>query len=271
MAAMSIAKNAILNLSKSFSQKYPSIPLRSKVSRVCFTSASRYSEGGKTNDDRRKEYSPYNADEAVQEPGGTDVQDTMDKAKEKTREMKEKAKESAGDMRNKASDAAAKAADSAYDTKEKAKDKAQEMNEKSKEKLGSMADKAYEMREKAKDAAGDMADKTKEYADDAKDKTKEYAHGAKETTKEAAGNVVDTAQSLGEKAKQTVQGAWDAAKDTTHKIKEKVVGKSDDVDLDDYMEDHVRKQAEDREKAMDEDVVELRRQGGEKQQDQDKL
>ncbi|KAL0305724.1 UNVERIFIED_CONTAM: hypothetical protein Sradi_5989700 [Sesamum radiatum] len=271
MAAMSLTKNAILNLSKSLSHKFPSIPLRTKVSRVCFTSASRYSEGGKANDDRRREYSPYNADEAVQEPGGTDVQDTMDKAKEKTREMKEKAKGNAEDMRNKASDAAAKAADSAHDTKEKVKDTAHEMNEKSKEKLGPVADKAYEMREKTTDAAGHMADKTKEYADEAKEKTKEYAHGAKETTKDAAGNVADTAQSLGEKAKQTVQGAWGAAKETTQKIKETVVGKSDDVDLDDYMEDHVKKPArEDREKAMDEDVVELRRQGGEKQ-DQNKL
>ncbi|KAK4399132.1 hypothetical protein Sango_1388700 [Sesamum angolense] len=221
--------NHIFQVSPTSSPPFLSAP---KVSRVCFTSASRYSEGGKANDDRRREYSPYNADEAVQEPGGTDVQDTMDKAKEKTREMKEKAKGNAEDMRNKESDAAAKAADSAHDTKEKVKDTAHEMNEKSKEKLGPMADKAYEMREKTMDAAGHMADKTKEYADEAKEKTKEYAHGAKETTKDAAGNVADTAQSLGRSARNSrVRGA---AKETTQKIKETWWGKSDDVDLDDY-------------------------------------
>lgn len=69
----------------------------------------------------------------------------------------------------------------------------------------------------------------------------------KEKTKEGTNKAAGTAQSLGEKAKQTAQGAWETAKDTTEKIKETVVGKEDEDRNDD------------REKRMDEDVVELRR------------
>ncbi|XP_047967542.1 uncharacterized protein ECU03_1610 [Salvia hispanica] len=224
---MAALKNVFLSLSKS-SELSQSLPLRPTVSRVCFAAASRHQQGrNMAGEAGRKEYTPYNDEEPRDE-----VRETMDKAKEKTQEMKDRAKESANE------------------TADSVKERAQQMNDKTKENLGSMADKAYEMREKTADAAGSVADKTKRQAHEATDKvkgaadkTKEYAQGAKEKVADAA------------------KGAWGAAKETTQKIKETVVGKSDEDDLDDYIEDHVKKPAREHrgEKVMDEDVVDARR------------
>ncbi|XP_041995923.1 uncharacterized protein ECU03_1610-like [Salvia splendens] len=135
-----------------------------------------------------------------------------------------------------------KAKEKTREMKDRAKETADSVNDKTKENLGSMADKAYEMREKTADAAGndEATDKVKGAAETVADKTKEYAQGAKEKVADAG------------------KGAWGAAKDTTKKIKETVVGKSED---DDYIEDHVKKPAREHrgEKVMDEDVVDARR------------
>ncbi|KAL1560242.1 late embryogenesis abundant protein-like protein [Salvia divinorum] len=252
---MAALKNAFLSLSKS-SELSQSLPLCPAVSRVCFAAASRHQQVLRSHSSfiksfppspthtkpyvkgrnmageaGRKEYSPCNDEEPLDE-----VRKTMDKAKEKSREMKERAKESADE------------------TADSVKERAHQMNDKTKDSLGTMADKAYEMREKTanktKRQAHEATDKVKGTAEMAADKTKEYAQGAKETTKGAAEKVADAAK-----------GAWGAAKDTTQKIKETVVGKSDDDDLDDYIEDHVKKPAREHrgEKVMDEDVVDARR------------
>ncbi|XP_042067423.1 late embryogenesis abundant protein At3g53040-like [Salvia splendens] len=246
---MAALKNVFLSLSKS-SELSQSLPLRPTVSRVYFAAASRHQQvllhshssfiksfpPSPTHAKPRlkgrnmagsREYSPYNDEEPQDE-----VRETMDKAKEKTREMKDRAKETADSV----------------------KERAQQMNDKTKENLGSMADRAYEMREKTADKtkrqAHEATDKVKGAAETAADKTKGYAQGAKETTKGAAEKVADA-------AKETTQ----KIKETTQKIKETVVGKSDDDDLDDYIEEHVKKPAREHrgEKVMDEDVVDARR------------
>ncbi|MBO8631039.1 hypothetical protein INO08_15150, partial [Staphylococcus aureus] len=57
----------------------------------------------------------------------------------------------------------------------------------------------------------------------------ETARDPKDNTKGAAETVTEMAQNIGEKAKQTVQDAWGAAKETSQKIKEIVVGKTEET------------------------------------------
>ncbi|XP_063943009.1 late embryogenesis abundant protein At3g53040 [Daucus carota subsp. sativus] len=219
-----MTKMSFLNVSKAFPQ--PSF--RPKVSRVCFTSASKYSQGrsGDTSEDTSD--SDREFDELAQKTR-ENVKSGMDKTKNKAQEVKEKTK------------------DQAYDMKEATKETANKMTEKAKEGADRAADTAKSAKDKTKDQAYNVKEKTKEAAETVSDKAAKTARDATETTKDAADTVADM-------TKKTVGGMWEAAKDTTQKIKETVVGKDD---KDDYVEDHIPK-------TMDEDVVEQRRKAGEK-------
>ncbi|XP_059639180.1 late embryogenesis abundant protein 19-like [Cornus florida] len=210
------SKNAIFNVSKAFPQS-SSLPLHRKASRVCFTYASKSSE--EPNAAQRGEERRYYAGNSAKDVEDR-VSETTEKAKENLKKSTEKTQEQANETKEKAKEKASRTAEMAHDTKEKAKERAQDMKEKTKGTAGTAADKA-----------------------------KEGTYRAAETAKEGTSKAAETAQIIGEKAKQTVQGAWGVAKETTQKIKETVVGKSEDVD--DYMEDHVKK-------TMDEDDVEMR-------------
>ncbi|KAL3617128.1 hypothetical protein CASFOL_039522 [Castilleja foliolosa] len=166
MLAMSIFRNIILNLSKPSHNNCPSIViLRPKVSRVFFTSTSKYPEG-RNADDRNS--NSYDADEAVPEPPD-DVKMTMDRSNEKSRIMKEKTNAA----------------------KELANERA---HVKTKENMGSVAAKAQEMKDKAMGSAETMADRTKESMEVMADKAKETVEGvwgaAKGTTKKVKEAVV---------------------------------------------------------------------------------
>ncbi|KAL0283873.1 UNVERIFIED_CONTAM: hypothetical protein Sangu_2861200 [Sesamum angustifolium] len=237
---MPIAKSTVVNLSTN-----PLFTLRPRVSRVCFVSASRHRKGDRTNSGNPRDV----------------MGESLDKSKGKSQEIKEKTeavKDTSSDAdavttaAEKSEESKDTAAESAFETKEKVKKQAHEMSEKSKEKSGAVADKARRTRGKIMDATGKMAEK--EYAHGAKEKTGETLDTGAEKTKEkadgAAETVADVAQSIGKKAKQTVRSAWGAAKETTQKIKETVVGKSDD---------------EYKEKGMDEDMVDMRRRRAEEQ------
>ncbi|KAK4421213.1 hypothetical protein Salat_2071800 [Sesamum alatum] len=248
MAAMSIAKSTIVNLSTN-----PFLPLRPRVSRVCFVSASTHRKGDRTDAGKARDV----------------MRESLEKSEGKSQEKKEKAaavedttSDAVTNAAEKSEDSKDRAAESAYETKEKVKKKAREMNEKSKEKSGPVADKARRTRGKIMDSTSKMAEKTKEYAHGAKEKTGETLDSGAEKTKEkangAAETVADVAQSIGKKAKQTVRSAWGAAKETTQKIKETVVGKSDD----EYsVEDSVRKPEREVHKEKGVDMVPESRKG----------
>ncbi|KAH6790599.1 hypothetical protein C2S51_005605 [Perilla frutescens var. frutescens] len=149
---MSIVKNAILSFSKSSSEmaagQCQSLPFRPRVSRVCFTSASRSFQQGRN-------------DESVDE-----VEETMDRAKEKTQQLKDSTEDTSNAVKDKT-----------RQMKDSAQEKAQQMNQKTKEKLAPVADKAYEMRDKTMDAA----DKTKGAAEKVADAAKQTVQKIKET------------------------------------------------------------------------------------------
>ncbi|XP_031091368.1 late embryogenesis abundant protein At3g53040-like [Ipomoea triloba] len=238
VAAMSssMTKNAIMSfLSKATRPPSPSSSPRPKFSRVCFSSASSPQGFNASEDYKRRDYEKgYAGDRTVGDAAAEVAEKTResareaaDRTKERTHEMKEDAKGGARD----------------------AKDRAKEY--------------AHDATERTKEGASKAADKAREYANRTKDTTKETAGAAAERTKEGANKAAEAAESIGEKAKQTVQGAWGAAKETGQKIKESVVGKSEDVE--DYVEDHTKppRKVSPEEKTMDdEDVVELRRRAG---------
>ncbi|XP_060195307.1 uncharacterized protein LOC132624564 [Lycium barbarum] len=107
MAAMSITKNAILDLSKTLPQ-VPSLFIRDKVSRVCFSS-----EGFHASEDfkRRRDFNRCVKDEKTPEMEMAEkmeenMSDGMDKTKQAAKDMRDKAKESAESMKDKTSDMA---------------------------------------------------------------------------------------------------------------------------------------------------------------------
>nr|POF27444.1 desiccation-related protein pcc3-06 [Quercus suber]POF27445.1 desiccation-related protein pcc3-06 [Quercus suber] len=205
MAALSLTRNDIFNLSMAF-PSFPSLSPRSsrKVSRVCFSYASSYSED-RNNHEGSRDSKHRHREVPVTEPGDEDVtyeaKEAVERTKERAQEMKMK----------ETKEGTYKAAETAESAKERAKDYAQETKEKAKEGTYKAAETAQRAKEKSEeDVAGSVADK------------------AKERTYKA----METMQHIGEKAKQTMKGAWDAAKETTQKIKETVVGKEDDDDED---------------------------------------
>ncbi|KAL9659427.1 hypothetical protein QQ045_024233 [Rhodiola kirilowii] len=219
----SVTRNAIFNLANSF-PKIPSIYLRSspRVSRrVCFTTASKHSEG-------------WNSATERWEGGGGD----------KAEEARKKATEAAGDAKGAFKDKMHQTKNDAHDLKDATKEKGYEMKEKTKEAAGSMSDKTKEASNRAAEKAEDMKETTKDKAHEMKESTKDMADKAKEGGNKTA----EAVQNMGEKAKQTVQGAWEAAKDTTQKVKETLVGKDGEIEHKKTMEEQV-----------DESIAELRR------------
>ncbi|XP_077253903.1 uncharacterized protein LOC143892878 [Tasmannia lanceolata] len=83
-------------------------------------------------------------------------------------------------------------------------------------------DKGSKMTEKAKEKASEMSGKTKESMKESKDKAKGEAEMAKEKTESAAESVID-------KTKEAVQSVGEKAKETVQKIKETMVGKSEEA------------------------------------------
>nr|GEZ75787.1 hypothetical protein [Tanacetum cinerariifolium] len=144
---------------------------------------------------------------------------------------------------------ASNAADRAGEMKENVKGKANEM-------AGRAADRAGEMKEKAKETGHDMKRSAEETAATAADKAEEGRSKAADMAKTAKDKTMSAAEAVVDKTKETVAGAWDAAKGTGKKIKETVVGTSDDED--DWREDRVEKHK----KIADEHVEDLRRKVG---------
>ncbi|KAL3851332.1 hypothetical protein ACJIZ3_013214 [Penstemon smallii] len=185
--AMSLPKNSIFNLFRSFSQR-PSLPLRRKVSRVCFTSAAKYSEVG---DDGNK---------------------SMDRAKQSVASLKEKA-----------SVAASQAVDKATETKDWAGNSASDMREETMDGAGDMANKTEEYGQEAKEKTEEYAqgakEKTEEYAQGAKEKTEE---GQGENTRRRGDGVEGAwgaAQDNTQKAKDSVDADVDKFMEDQNKNK----------------------------------------------------
>ncbi|KAK4259812.1 hypothetical protein QN277_006106 [Acacia crassicarpa] len=243
MAATFMTRTVLFRFSKSIPQ---AIFLRSshKPSRVVFASASsnnnysHYRNTAEGADARAWSYDPATARrEEYDRDMGDRVRDGAEEVKEYGHEAKEKTK-----------DMAERTKQYAHETKEEAKDAAETMADRASEGTNKAS-------EKMKDYAYDVKDTAKGAADTVADKTKEGAHKTADMAESATEKTADTMKYMGEKAKETAKGAWGAAKDTTQKIKETVVGKDDDDD--DDREGRWKKG-----EALDEDVVELRREAG---------
>ncbi|KAJ4975529.1 hypothetical protein NE237_000635 [Protea cynaroides] len=158
MASMNVAKNSLFNISKSFPLN-PSLPFRfcstanAKITRVSFTSASKYSEG-------------RNADEKIEE--------TADSISEKT-------KNTLKETKNRASSMSDKVKDTVKEGMERDKEKAGEVKEKTREVAGSVADKAKQGREKATEMAQNIGEKTKQTVQNAWGAAMETGQKIKET------------------------------------------------------------------------------------------
>ncbi|KAI3800404.1 hypothetical protein L1987_28494 [Smallanthus sonchifolius] len=241
-------RTAIFNISKANIPRFTSLSFPQKASRVCFTSASKHSQGKHASEETNN---PYNRDESISYSGGK----SSEHAGNKMEEGKDRMKEGAGEMKDiskdKANDMAGRAANKAGEVKDKANDMA-----------GRAADRAGEMKDKAKEKSRDMKESAQETASEAADKADEGRRKAAEMAKAAKDKTMDAAGAVAEKTKQTVAGAWDAAKESSQKIKESVVGtsSSSDNDGDDgsWGDDRARKPK----KVVDEDVANLRRKVG---------
>lgn len=102
MATIStITENAFFNLSKAFPQSPNSIFPSPKVSRVCFTSASKYSESRNAADEPGR----YNKNSYTSSESDNDIEDRASemagKAKENLPEGVEKTKDKAQEMKEK--------------------------------------------------------------------------------------------------------------------------------------------------------------------------
>ncbi|KAH9626966.1 hypothetical protein KSS87_017817 [Heliosperma pusillum] len=208
---MFMMKNTLLWVSKTgFNPQVPSF-CPTKVSRVCFTSASKNlnqfakedaggEEDAKAAERLREARKVYGNDREAEE------------VEKKYKEMKQKAGDTAQNMKEKAQEEAQQAGEAMQEAKDKAKDSA----------------------DKARKKAGEAAQDTKEWTKDTADWTADKA-------KEGAGKATEAMHNVGEKAKETAKGAWESAKGATQKIKETVVGKGEDVNkrVDEYVEDHV--------------------------------
>ncbi|XP_059440172.1 desiccation-related protein PCC3-06 [Corylus avellana] len=195
MAAMSMTRNAIFNLSKAFPNT-PSLSLRSssrKVSRVCFTHASKYSEG-------------RNASEGMRDDSRHEHRElpVTDEAKEAMKEGAERTKEYA------------------YDAKEKTKGAARSAADKAGEGATRAAETAEDVKEKTEDVAGSVAGKAKEGTHKAAETVQNIGEKAKQTVKDAWGDAKETTQ----KIKETVVG-----KDEDHDDDDDAGGKTMDEDV----------------------------------------
>ncbi|RXH99173.1 hypothetical protein DVH24_011498 [Malus domestica] len=245
MAVFHVAKNVMFNLSRSFPRSSQSLSLRyssQKVSRVCFTTASKFSMGrnaagenkGYDNNNKNwmnkeREYGSANVNSRAKETMGEGLEKTKRKAeetKETTKdyaeEAKEKAKRAAETMAEKAKEGTNRAAETAESTKEKAKEYGYETKEKTEEVADTLTEKAKEGTQRAA-----------ETAESAKEKAKENMWGMKEKTEDAVGTVAEKVKEgtskAAETAKGTVKGAWGAVKETGQKIKETVVAPDEEV------------------------------------------
>ncbi|KAI5331207.1 PREDICTED: late embryogenesis abundant [Prunus dulcis] len=246
MAVISLARNVVFNLSRSFPQASSSISLRyssRKVSRVCFTSASKFSEGRNAAEENRgdsrvdsrgsadknwknkeREYGSVDVSRKAKEPMEEGLEKSKQKAeevkdttKEYAQEAKEKTKGAAETVAEKAKQGTNRAAETAESAKEKAKDYSYESEKKTKDMAGTLADKAKEGTYKAAETAETAKKKAKEGAWGVKEKTEDVAETAEEKVKEGTSKAAET-------AKDKVKGAWGALKETGQKIKETVVG-----------------------------------------------
>ncbi|PRQ28977.1 hypothetical protein RchiOBHm_Chr5g0008841 [Rosa chinensis] len=294
MASLSLAKNLIFNLSKSFPQSQVSLSLRPslKISRVCFTSASKFSEGRNAAEENRDSNShrPYaDKDWRDKERGygsaevskhAKETMEGLEKTKRESEEMKERAKDYAYEAKEKTKSAAETMEEKAKEGTYKASETAESAKEKAK-------DYAYDAKEKTKDMAGTVEEKAKEgthkvakTAGSAKEKAKDTVYGATEKAEGVAETVTDKVKGGTHKAaetvKDTVKGAWEATKETGQAIKEAVVGPDaevavvvEDTSDDDVAVDLVEESTSSDEdvavtggKVMDADVIERRRAAG---------
>ncbi|GAB2298666.1 hypothetical protein Dimus_032736 [Dionaea muscipula] len=199
MASIFMAKGTILNLPKAFCRS-PSLFPR-KISRVSFTSASKHPAQDRHARDEDADTEPH----AGPDQGARRAPDVSEK---KAREMEE----CYGEL------------------KERAKEKARDSGEEVREFMEDVADKAEETSRDMKEGTKQKTKRVAETAEEAKEKTKHAAGSAAEKTKDATGSAVETAESVGDMAKNSVKGVWGVAKGTGQKIKETIVGRSDDDD-----------------------------------------
>ncbi|MGM4469095.1 hypothetical protein NA995_22675, partial [Salmonella sp. NW160] len=190
MASLSVSKTLLFNFSRAFPQSQPSLPFHSKVSRVCFASASK-SEGIYAGGEGSRNKTPWTSSSDV-EVKANEVKDkakgwmkeTGDRTREGSEETKESAKETKGQAAEKWKEGTGKAAETSENAKEKAQDHAYNVNEKTKE----AAEKAKEGAYKAKETAGTEAEKAKE-----------GTYKAGETVAEKTGKAAETSENAKEK------------------------------------------------------------------------
>ncbi|XP_010686436.2 uncharacterized protein LOC104900653 [Beta vulgaris subsp. vulgaris] len=228
MASMSMMNNTICKVSKpGFPTQVSSLYPR-QVSRVCFTSASKFHKNQFAGEDarltRRIRQAPlaYENDEEAKQVGKTyaDIKqkgnDTIDSITEGVETATQKAQE---DM--------SKATDTFNKTNETVKDKVTE----GAERVGDTLSNAKESTDKttawAADQAKEGAERVGETLSDAKKSSDDTAAWTVDQAKEGAGKVGETMKSVNETVNESVKGAWESAVDATQKMKETVVGNED--------------------------------------------
>ncbi|XP_068319943.1 desiccation-related protein PCC3-06-like [Pyrus communis] len=230
MVVISMAKNIIFNLSKSFPQTPSSLSLRNsshKVSRVCFASASKSSEGRNAPEGNRDSRADWAYDDKKWRNENVNY-----KGKDPTDELKDKMKSAAETMAEKAKEGVNRAAETAESAKEKAKQYGYETREKTKEMTDTAAAKAKDGTYEVVETAEQAKEKAKENVWSMKEKTEDVAETVAEKVKEGTSKAAET-------AKDTVKGAWGAVEEAGHKIKETVLGTSSDSDNEVAVEENV--------------------------------
>ncbi|KAF4388804.1 late embryogenesis abundant protein, group 3 isoform X2 [Cannabis sativa] len=192
MATKFLTKNIFLNLSTALPQApafKPSLATL-KVSRVCYTSSSRYSKGRNAAEESRGSRSGKVFASAKQD-AGFNTDDITKRAEEDIK----KTKETAQDL----SDSAKGYAD---ETKKKAEGAAASLGDKAKE----VSARAGENAEAAKENIMGAAESAKEKAKEGGEKLAENVESAKESLKDAAESAVDKAKETGQKLKDAITG-----------------------------------------------------------------
>ncbi|KAL9267405.1 hypothetical protein AKJ16_DCAP18531 [Drosera capensis] len=211
MASIIMPELTVFSLPGAFNRS-PSVSPH-KVSRVCFTSASK-----KTQDQHAR------SDDRDDGHRAADVPEMKAREMEETYgELKQKAKEKALDSGEKVADKAREGMEGAKGmAADEAKEKTKSMGREGTERAKGMAERAGEAvddaKEKTKSTAYEAREKTKQVAGSAFEKTRDVAGSAAERTKEGVGKVGETVEKVGERAKDavknTVNFTWDAAKGT---------------------------------------------------------
>nr|GEZ38474.1 hypothetical protein [Tanacetum cinerariifolium]GEZ38476.1 hypothetical protein [Tanacetum cinerariifolium] len=156
MASTYFTRSSLLNMAKAnIIPRFTSLSFPQKASRVCFTSASKHSQGKRVSQESNSGYNGHESDSY------SDMYKS-ENAKHKMEQGKDRMKEGAHEMKEVPMDGMKEA-------NEKVKHKATEMKDKTKDMASNAADRAGEMKENVKGKANEMAGRAADRAGEMKE------------------------------------------------------------------------------------------------------